>query len=238
MSTVIIQPSAMKDRDAAGFFDDFHWFISPHLWTNLAADAGVTAPAAADSASGTISGATGATDNNEIATATTKKPFLFADDHPAFFEARIQYAEANTDDANVCVGFSSVMNTANMLLDDGAGPAASFSGAIIYKLDGATVWRVRSSNGTTNTDNATAITAGGSAAQRLRIEVADYTSLACQITYFVDGLILRDATTNLPIVHTVLYASAAQMQAGSYLKAGGATSETLVTDYMAAYQAR
>lgn len=238
MSVVIVQPASMKDRDVAGFFDDFHWFISPHLWTNLAADGGVTAFAAGDTAGGAIAGATAATDNNEIAVATTKKPFLFADNKPAFFEGQLQYAEANTDDANVCAGFSSVMNSANMLLDDGAGPAASFSGAIIYKLDGGTVWRCRSSNGTTYTDNVTAVTAGGAAAQRLRVEVADYTGTACQITYFVDGVQLRDATTNLPIVHTVLYAGAAQMQAGVYAKAGGATSEAPAIDYLAAYQAR
>jgi hypothetical protein len=238
MSVVIIQPQAMKDRDAAGFFDDFHWFISPHLWTNLAADAGVTGFAAADTAGGNISGATGATDNNEIAVASTKKPFLLADDKPAFFEARVQYAEAATSAANVAVGFGDTIGSADFLVDNGAGCRSSWSGAVIYKVDGGTVWRCKSSNGTTSTDNVTAITAGGSAAQKLRIEVSDYTSLSCQVTYWVDDKQLRDATTNLPIVHTVLYASAAQMQAGAYLKAGSGTSETLVIDYMAAFQTR
>lgn len=243
MSVLVIQPSAMKDRDAFGFLDDLEWYISPHRFTSLSADAGVTAPVEASSATavgGVVTMSTGATDNNEVAFGTTNAFFLLADNKPFFGEALVQYAEANTDDANIAVGFADTINAADFLLDNGAGPRSSWSGAVIYKVDSGSVnnWRVRSSNGTTFTDNVTQIAAGGSAFVRLRVEVADYTATLAQVTYFIDGLQLRDNVTNLPIVHTVAYASAAAMKFGVYLKAGGANSETLLTDYVAPFQAR
>lgn len=238
MAVEIVQPSSMKDRDVCGHFDDFFWYISPHLWTSLAADAG-SSIAQEDLIGGQIEIIPGTTNNNEAAVATTNKPFIFSAGHPMFFEAFVQYTEQNTSAMNCCVGFSSVMNTANMLLDDGAGPATNFSGAIIYKVDGGTVWKCMSSNGTTQTSTTTAITAGtASAFTKMRIEIHDYTSTTCQVTYFVDDKQLRDSTYNLPIVHTVLYASAAQMQAGAYVKQGSTSADLLVVDYIAAYQAR
>ena len=38
----------LKNRDQIELWDDFVWYLSPHVWTNLAADAGVTAFAISD----------------------------------------------------------------------------------------------------------------------------------------------------------------------------------------------
>ena len=50
--------------------------------------------------------------------ATTNSPFKMADDKPLLFEARVQYAEANTDDANLFAGFANALNSADMLVDN------------------------------------------------------------------------------------------------------------------------
>ena len=108
--------------------DDFLWFLSPHLWTTLTVDGGSCA-IDADGTGGVVQLITGATDNDEIALATTNELFLFAADRALYAEVRIQFTEANTDDANVMFGFMDAMG-ANALLDNGGGPAASFDDSL------------------------------------------------------------------------------------------------------------
>lgn len=230
-------PQDVKERRMFGFFDDFEWYISPHRWTALAADAGSSVAVGAGAPGGTVVLATGATDNNEAAVGTTNSPFKMADDKPSFFEARLQYAEANTDDANVFAGFADGVNSANLLADNGAGPKSSFSGAGIYKVDGETVWRCVSSKGATQTTTQSTKTAGGSAAQTLRVEIQPIDATTAEVTFYVDDEPLKDALGNV-IKHTVAYASAAAMQAGVYAKAGAANSEVVNVDYVAVYQLR
>ena len=230
----------LRLRREYGMFEDFLWYISPHLWTSLAADAGVTAPAVSASvAGGVVSMATGATDNNEVAVATTNKPFKFADDAPLVFEARTQFSEANTDDANVFLGFSSAL-AADQLVDNGAGPAANFSGIGVFKVDSGangTKWQFVTSIGTTQTITVSQHTAGGAAYQVLRVEARAVGSAYVECVPWLNGQQMLDANGR-PIKHTVDSTSAAAMAAGAYLKAGGANSETLLTDYVAAYQLR
>jgi hypothetical protein len=226
-------PDALKNRRLHGFFDDFHWYISPHLFTSLAADAGVTAPAVGDAAGGILTMATGATDNNEVAARTTSEVFLFAADRPAVVEACVQWAEANADDANVAVGWADAFG-ADLLVDNGAGPKASFSGALLYKVDGETVWRFCTSLGTTRTVTQLADPAGGSAYQTVRIEAREQGAVV-ELVPFVGGKQCLDAAGR-PVKHTITLGSPTEMHAGVYLKAGGANSETLRVDYLAAYQ--
>lgn len=230
-------PQDVKERRMYGFFDDFEWYITPHRWTSLAADAGASVAVGASAVAGTVVLTTGATDNNEAAVATTNSPFKMADDKPLFFESRVQYAEANTDDANVFAGFADGVNSANLLQDNGVGPKSSFSGAGIYKLDGETVWRCVSSKGATQTITQSTKTAGGAAAQTLRVEIQPIDGSNAEVTFYVDDDPLRDST-GASIKHTVAFASAAAMQAGVYVKAGGGTSEVVNTDYVAVYQLR
>lgn len=224
----------MFERGQKGVSDHFYWYISPHMWTSLAADAGSSVASSGDSTNTDVVLTTGATDNNECAVRTTNEHFLFAADKPLIFEARIQYAEANTDDANVAVGFANAVG-ANLMVDDGAGPKTSFSGGMIYKVDGGTVWRAASSLGTTQTLTASTTTAGGASYQVLRMEFLPINGTDLEVTFFVDGVQLKDSN-NLPIKHTVIYASATEMHAFVYVKAGGANSEVVNVDYIEALQ--
>jgi len=230
-------PQDVKERRMFGFFDDFEWYISPHRWSSLAADAGSSVSIGASAPGGTVVLTTGATDNNEAAVATTNSPFKMADDKPLFYETRLQYTEANLDDANLFAGFANGINSADMLSDNGAGPKASFSGAGIYKVDGETVWRCVSSKGATQTVTQSTRAAGGGTPQTIRVEIQSVDPATAEVTFYVDDDPLRDVNGNV-IKHVVAFASAVAMQAGVYAKAGGGTSEVVNVDYVAVYQLR
>lgn len=220
-----------KARTQVELFDDFfHYGSGETLWTNLSADAGVTAFAEGDSENGRIQGATGATDNNEVMARSTNEFALFQADYNFVFESRIQFTEANTDDANVAVGLADAAG-ANLLSDDGGGDNINSSGVLIFKVDGGTVWRCACENNGTIVETASVQTAGVSSYQVLRIvgKAVDATNM--EFTYFLDGEPLRDSN-NRPIKHTLAYASATEMRlVAGYVKAGGANSETLNIDY-------
>lgn len=220
-----------------GFHEDFLEFVSGDLFTDTSADTGA-AVANIDGAGGLVTLTTGGTDNNECYLLTTKELFKFANDKPLVFETRLQYAEANTDDANVAFGFMNAVG-ANSILDDGGGPKADYSGAVFFKVDGGTRWQVESSLGTsqTTTDLTAANsrdrlvkTAGGSAYQTFRIEVITTSSTTAEVSFYIDGTLVAK--------HELTYTSATEMMAFVGVKAGGANSEVVTVDYISAYQLR
>lgn len=232
--------AALAEKTQFGLFDDFLWYISPHMWTSLAADAG-SSVAIGSAVGGTVVLTTGATDNNEAMVASTNAVFKFSAGQPFYAETRLQYSEANTDDANVAFGLSSAA-AADFLVDNGAGPATSHSGAVIFKTDTygpGNLWRAHTSKSTTQTTTDSSSTAGGSAYVTLGIEGRDVDGSNFEVTFFINGQALTDNTSfHRPIKHTVALSSAAAMKLFVYVKAGGANSEVINVDYLAAYQLR
>lgn len=197
----------------------------------------MTAFAQSDAEFGVIQGATGATDNNEVMARSTNEVALFQTDSAMIFESRVQFTEVNTDDANVAVGLADAA-AANLLSDDGGGDNINSSGALIFKVDGETVWRCACENNGTIRETQSVQTAGGASYQTLRIEVRAVDGTNLEICYFLDGKPLTDSN-NRPIKHTLAYASATEMRlVAGYLKAGGANSETLNVDYCFFQQGR
>lgn len=232
-----IPDEALYAKTVFGFHHDFLEFVSGDVLADTSGDTGASW-AASDAAGGVAVGLTGGTDNNEAYLHTTKELFKFAANKPMFFEARIQYAEANTDDANVCLGFMDAVG-ANSIVDDGAGPKASYSGAVFFKVDGGTRWNVETSISTTqNTTELTAAnsltksaqTAGGSSYQTLRIEVIPFSSTQADAMFYIDG--------SLVYKQTFTYTNATEMMAFVGVKAGGSNEETVNVDYIQAYQQR
>ena len=170
------------------------------------------------------------TDNNEVCLASTNELFKFADDKPFVAECRLQYAEANTNQANVAFGFADAMG-ANLIADDGASVGINSSGVLIYKATGGTVWRCNSENNTAATDTVSISTAGGASYQRLTIVGRPVNGTQYELTFFLDGAALRDSA-NKAIKHTLLYASSTEMDFGVYLKTGSATEEIVNVDYV------
>ena len=221
-----------------GFDEDFLEFVSGDLFTDTSADSGA-AVAITDAAGGVVTLTTGGTNNNECALHTTKELFKFAADKPAFYESRAQYAEANTDDANIYHGWLDAYS-ADCMVDDGVGPKSSASGAGFYKVDGGTRWYIFASLGSTQTkveltaanslDNL-AKTAGGSSYQVFRVEFRPYSSTQAELLYWIDGVLVYK-------ISDFTFTSATEMHAGAIAKAGGSNSEVLSVDYISVWQKR
>jgi hypothetical protein len=229
--------AALKEvGDTFGFADDFEWYISPHRWTSLAADAGSSVAVTAGATGGVLALTTGATDNNETL-AFSASIFKPAPNKPLYCEALVQWTEANTNAANVAFGLASSPGP-DLIVNDGAGMRTSGTVIAIYKVDGESVWRFVTRNGTDFTISVSQEPAGGANYQKLGIEVLDVMGSFATVVPTIDGRLMIDATSGQPIRHTLLLTSivAAGLFAGN--KAGGANSEVLSVDYMACYQAR
>lgn len=232
------QPPGMDQRQSATYWDDMYNVST--VFTTLASDT-AAAVAAQDADNGRVNVLSGTSDNGE-AEMYTKKVFKFADSRSIIGEALVQYTEANTDDANIWIGFTSATG-ADVLADDGAGPSSNFSGIGFYKVDGGTVWKCIVSKGTSQ-QTATVLTTGQPASAvpgsssfvRFRVEfaaVGDMSKDQGEATFWIDGKQAYDAadiSRNKPIKFTFTYTSAAAMGFSLYVKSGGANAETLVVD--------
>src|SRR5260370_34798098 len=105
-------PQAIKERRLFGLFDDFLWYISPHLWTSFNTGTGGASVAVGAAAfGGTAVLTTGATANNEAAIAPPNSPFSPGDDKPLLFEALGRYTQAATNKAKLFPCFSGSVRT-------------------------------------------------------------------------------------------------------------------------------
>lgn len=185
-----------QDRTIA-WEENFLWYISPHLWTATLTDSGTVTALTTHGGGVALTPSDGTVaDNDEAYLGWTNKNIVPTNLKPIVFQTVIQYAEGNTDDANVLIGLAST-SAANMLLDDGGGPPASYSGLCFFKVDGGLNWWVEASvGGTQTTVELTAVNsldkmahvAGGSAKQTLRIEFMPYSSAKAWVTWFIDNV--------------------------------------------------
>lgn len=236
-SALNVSDAALKLKQTHGINDDFHQFVTGDLWTVTATNGG--GATMQDAVGGQIlidTSDSTAADNDETYLHTTNEHWLFAADKPLTFVARIKYAEANTDDANVAAGLMDAV-AADSIQDDGAGPDGTFDGAVIYKVDGGTVWRFKTSNATTATDSISDTTAGGSSFQTLEIRVRHQDASNCSLVPLVDGVQLKTSAGVL-IEHKLAYSGLAEMAAVIGVKNGGANEETVTVDYVSVEQKR
>lgn len=229
--------SALWDLDTFVVWDDFWADQSDTFWIDTVTDSG--SAAVGDVARGvmvlTPSDGTVA-DNDEAYLASANEVFILAASRPMYARGRLQFSEANVDDANILFGFASAV-AANLIVDDGAGPRASGNIVCIEKRDGETQWRLTTRNGSAVTTTLSSNTAGGASYQTLEVIVQDYDAVNMQVVAKVDGVHLRDSN-NVPIRHFIAIASATEMQVCAGVKNGGANLEVLNLDYIYAHQLR
>jgi len=185
-----------------------------------------------DGVGGILSIATGTTDNDQAYVTTPVEAFKFADDKPLWFETRVALTEANTDDANVMVGLMDAVAD-DAIQDDGAGPKASYSGAVFYKVDGGTVWQAEVSDSTTQTavTLSTDTFPGDGTYQVLAIEVIPTGTDTATVNFYIDGTLVGTATG-------FDYSNATELDVFAGVKAGGGNAETLLVDYITCKQVR
>jgi hypothetical protein len=224
-------PDELEKRRTCNLFDNLDTYVDAQLWTKTLV--GTATVAASDNVNGLVTCTTGAVLNQSAAFATTRANWLYQNMKPILYEARINYAEANTNKAGVAVGLADAFGTATLLTDTTLVPRASFSGALIYKMLNETSWRVISSLGATQTINLSGTSSISTADQVLRIEIKPVSSTVAEVTFWVNGVQLSDAVTGLQIKHNVTYAGAVKMQVGGgFVKAGSGSSEVLNVDYV------
>lgn len=240
MNAINDYPGVKESLLTAGFIDDFTASAITNRWSTLAADAGSSVAQDADDPNGVVTLTTGATDNNEAYLFSVALGVL-ASGKPHLALALIQYAEANTDDANVMFALGSGLGGANTILDNGGGPLASYTGASIFKVDGDTRWQFESSVGATQTTETMDATAGGSSFQTLGLEIIPISATEFYAVPWIDtnggnNLIQPFAYSanpnprRVPIKHRVTWSSGAALMFFLGVKAGGANSEILKCD--------
>ena len=207
------------------YFDDFNtgWDDTATVGDYVETSDGTPAVDIGDASHGVLSIACGGTDNNETYINTMHEIYLFETDNYAFFEARVKLTEANTDDANICIGLSDTVG-ADTLVDDGAGPAASYDGCLLYKVDGTMSWSFETSNA--GTQNTLAVLGTYASATWYRVGFFyDYNDgVTASVTPYLDGV----AGTAQDLV----IAGLAEMHILMGVKAGGGNAETLLVDYV------
>ena len=232
-----------------GIWDDFGHYVTGDTWSTVASNSGTIADA--DVVGGRITLAASdctAGDNDETYLKSTQEIFLFADNKPLEWGCRLQYAEANTDDANIWAGLMSAI-AADCMVDNGAGPKTSGSHFGFWKGDGDTNWHAHHSLGSTqesteltaaNSKDGVAHAAGGSAFIEMYGEFIPYdTGRDLAILNFY----ITDATTGgvkrlVFSEPTFDYTSATEMNFGFGVKNGDTNGEELVLDWAYCFQKR
>ncbi len=219
-----------------GFTDDFDWYVTAHRWTTVADTNGTVA--VGDAAGGIITLTPDADNNDEAYLKSTNELFKVAAGRTIEGEALVKFTEGNTDDVNVFFGFNNALG-ADSLIDDGGGMKVSGDTFAIYKVDGGLVWKCVSCVNGTATVSTSAHLSTSTSYQRLGIKITDVDGTSCEVVFLLDGKPMLDGTTRRPIQHTVLIASATEMNVGVGVKVGANTAtEALLVDYISAYQTR
>lgn len=215
--------SAKSPDDAFVLIDDFSK-LDTVQWSSVD-DGGTGTNALAASVNGVLNVVTASSDNDYHLMTTPAANFAFDAGFRTYAKAKLSLTEANTDDANIIFGFSSVTTSGN-LQANGAGPAAEYDGAVFFKVDGGTVWQAEYSDATTQTTD-TDCGAFTSAANYILEILYDGVST---VYFYINGSPVHSATVvpaNLDNLYLVFG-----------VKAGGANAETLAVDYIFAAQER
>ena len=212
------------------YFDDFNMFDPTATVGRYAiVEDGTPVQAQIDAAGGVLSIATDVNDNDEAYVSSLAENWLFVTSKSLWFEARVALTEANTDDANIIVGLADTVG-ANSLLDNGAGPMASYDGAVWFKVDGGTVWQFESSNAGTQVTTASAGAFVTDTWYRVGFLFNPNDGTTGIVTPFLNSV--RGTAQNITL------AGLEEMHILLGAKAGGGNAETLRVDYVKVIQAR
>ncbi len=232
LPNVDVSPAAGGSDEVFDIFDDFAYWVDGDLWTETS-DAGATgAVGVTDAKNGVISVFCDGDDNDGANLHSTNELAVIEASKRIVYKTRVKLAEANTDDANIVLGLSDLV-TVDLMVDNGAGPAASYNGVVIYKVDGGTVWQAEASNAGTQTN--IDLTGGADDFDDdtwvdFLIEIIPGASTTADVNIYKDGVLLGSITGwTFP---------SAEMHIVQGVKAGGANEEELKIDYVRFSQQR
>ena len=227
-------------------WDDFHKLdtvASTGLWQSVNDGATGTLALVAATVNGRINIPTAAALNDYQLLATQQKVFKFAANKPLWFECLLQCTEANTNNANLVVGLSSITTT-GFMTDSNGGLPATWDGAVWYKTGGALVLGFASSAASTATTKATptvtpndTATYASATDYRLGFHFDPNDGVTGYITPFYNG---KPCLTTGGVVYRqpITLSGLGTMYPILGVKAGSASAETLQVDYVRVLQAR
>jgi len=210
---------------AITLYDEFLWFTEADVWTTTEDGGKSGTDGIMDEIGGVYANFCDGDDNDESYCIAAGQSFQFLTGKKMWFEARLRVDEANTDDANVIVGLSDQAG-ANMLQDTGAGPAASYDGAVFFKVDGGTYWQFETSNAAAQVTTATL----AAYADDTMIKLGFYYDGVTSVYPYADGV--------LGTAHTIVLAAQTEAYAFFGLKAGDTNEESVEIDYIKCVQMR
>lgn len=165
---------------------------------------------------------------------TTAKPWKFVAGKELWFEAAFTVTEAATNASSWCVGLSDTFTT-GMLQTGASGPLASFSGAVIYKVQGTMTAKLLTSNGSTQGTPATIATV----VSGQKIKVGFYCDAAATTANVFPYVDIGDGNGYVAgTSQAITLASLNQMALFATIKAGGSNAETMGLDWIKAMQLR
>jgi len=134
-------------------YDDFVG-LSTGKWTALQNGTPTATAAIQDGLGGIVKTFSDNVDDCYDGFASPAESFIFNTTKPLSFAIRMKLTEVNTNNANWCLGVSDTLTT-GMLQTAGAGPIASYDGAIFFKLEEIMYIQFETSNAATQVTNAT-----------------------------------------------------------------------------------
>ncbi len=211
------------------FFDDFYSYDTTFDWA-VVEDAGASGgDVLTDAVGGIVSLGCDGDDEDEFYGSSMNECFKFAANKMLFFEARIQLTEANTNEANWIIGLSDTV-AADSMQDAGAGPMASFDGAVFFKVDGTMKIQFGSSNAAAQVINATLDDFVSGTWYKVTFLFNPGDGTTGTITPYIDGV----AGT----AHDITLAGLEEMHILMGVKTGGTQEEALIVDYIHCVQVR
>ena len=182
-----------------------------------------------DGAGGILILGTDVDDNDEAYVSSIAEIFKFAANKPLWFEASVALIESAVNKLNMIIGLSDTVG-ANSLLDNGAGPMASYDGAVFFKVDGGTVWQFETSDAGTQVTNSNVAARVSGAAIRLGFIFDPNDGDTGKITPYINGVA---GTT-----HDIALSGLEEMHILFGIKNGSAAPETSIIDYVRVLQVR
>jgi uncharacterized protein YneR len=164
-------------------------------------------------------------DNDETYLSNVSEAWHFLDDKPLWFEA---YVQADAGATNVIVGLSDTVG-ANALLDNEAGPAASYDGAVFF-VDGNDVWKFETSNASSQVTNDSVGTFAAGTVYRVGFHFDPNDGTTGKVTPYLNGVA---GTT-----HDITLAGLEEMHILLGAKTDGSAEGNLNVDYVQVVQLR
>lgn len=223
--------SAGGGSDSFIIEDDFTHYTADDRWALVTAVDGTVTLADAVGGKVAILSAAVTAGNEDTYLVSNAENYKFAVAKPIVYHAIVDFTEGFTDQANILAGLMDGV-ASGALQNDGAGPKASYSGAVFFKVDGETVWHCETSIGATQETTETEVTAGGATAQKLSITFTAASLTTGTVNYYIDDVLVATH-------EDVDITAATEMQLVFGVKDGDATDEeTLNVDYVYCRQKR